>query len=193
VTDRVRRAHEQVFHLVKQPRYYSAVDEIREPYSENKPWGTSARAGLKAGNGTALVRGTLSSQQQTGLQTVAENPLGKLPGSVWPIPSAPWAVPPGLDVDHFAAFPPALVRPLVLGWSPPGVCTACAEGRRPVVQASRTIDGEPVAGLGAWKRGRGETAGIGNYRFGTDRQLTGYACACTPFELVHDNPPAAPR
>src|SRR5262249_50706732 len=32
VQDRVRRAHEQVFHLVKQPRYYSAVDEIREPH-----------------------------------------------------------------------------------------------------------------------------------------------------------------
>src|SRR5205823_13758824 len=34
VTDRVRRAHEQVFHLVRQPRYYSAVDEIREPHAQ---------------------------------------------------------------------------------------------------------------------------------------------------------------
>src|SRR4051794_29747660 len=32
VTDRVRRSHEQVFHFVKKPRYYSAVDEIREPH-----------------------------------------------------------------------------------------------------------------------------------------------------------------
>src|SRR5215469_16125318 len=31
VQDRVRRVHEQVFHFTLQPRYYSAVDEIREP------------------------------------------------------------------------------------------------------------------------------------------------------------------
>jgi hypothetical protein len=27
------------------------------------------------------------------------------------------------------------VRPVVLGWSPPGICTACGEGRRPVPAA----------------------------------------------------------
>ncbi|HEX7992439.1 MAG TPA: DNA methyltransferase, partial [Streptosporangiaceae bacterium] len=31
VTDRVRRSHEDWVHLVKQPRYFAAVDEIREP------------------------------------------------------------------------------------------------------------------------------------------------------------------
>jgi hypothetical protein len=30
VTDRVRRSHETWFHLVKSPRYFSAVDTIRE-------------------------------------------------------------------------------------------------------------------------------------------------------------------
>jgi hypothetical protein len=30
VTDRVRRSHEQWFHFTLQPRYFSAVDEIRE-------------------------------------------------------------------------------------------------------------------------------------------------------------------
>jgi DNA modification methylase len=39
VTDRVRRSHEQVFHFVKQPRYYSAVDEVREAYSDVLPDG----------------------------------------------------------------------------------------------------------------------------------------------------------
>lgn len=33
VTDRVRRSHEDWVHLVKQPRYFSAVDEIREPHA----------------------------------------------------------------------------------------------------------------------------------------------------------------
>ena len=31
VTDRVRRSHEQWFHFTKEPRYFSAVDEVREP------------------------------------------------------------------------------------------------------------------------------------------------------------------
>src|SRR6266498_82492 len=41
VTDRVRRSHEQWFHLVKSPRYYAAVDELREPHSP----ASQARAG----------------------------------------------------------------------------------------------------------------------------------------------------
>ncbi len=33
VTDRVRRSHEQWFHFTKEPRYFSAVDEVREEYA----------------------------------------------------------------------------------------------------------------------------------------------------------------
>ena len=33
VRDRVRRSHEQVFHFTRLPRYFSAVDEIREPHA----------------------------------------------------------------------------------------------------------------------------------------------------------------
>ena len=39
VTDRVRRSHEDWVHLTKQPRYYSAVDEIREEHVEHSPAG----------------------------------------------------------------------------------------------------------------------------------------------------------
>jgi SAM-dependent methyltransferase len=35
VTDRVRRSHEQWFHFTLEPRYFSAVDEIREAHSDN--------------------------------------------------------------------------------------------------------------------------------------------------------------
>ena len=41
VTDRVRRSHEQWFHFTLEPRYYSAVDEIREPHAPQ----SLARAG----------------------------------------------------------------------------------------------------------------------------------------------------
>jgi DNA modification methylase len=167
VTDRVRRSHEQVFHLVKQPRYYSAVDEVRTEHV------ASWAPGRNGGKARASLGGTM-----TGLADSAPNPLGALPGSVWTIATAPLTVPEHLGVDHFAAFPPELVKRIVAGWSPRQVCTACGEGRRPVAEAQRTIDGRP-AELGAWTRGGiQQAAGIGNWRFGTDRRVTGYACGC---------------
>ena len=59
-------------------------------------------------------------------RTPACNPLGKLPGCVWEIPSQPLTVPAHLGVDHFAAFPMELPRRVILGWSPPGMCTGAA-------------------------------------------------------------------
>ena len=44
VTDRCRRSHEQVFHFTRQPRYYAAVDEIREPQHAARPWTAIADA-----------------------------------------------------------------------------------------------------------------------------------------------------
>jgi DNA modification methylase len=168
VGDRVRRAHEQVFHFTKQPRYYTAIDEIREPYSDKTvrtyptPYGAP---------------GTSRHGKDSGSLRLADNPLGKLPGSVWEIPSAPLTVPPHLGVDHFAAFPPALVRPIILGWSPPAVCTACGQGRRPVVSRQ---DERPANG---WPPGYGKSTRLISGPPGLSRpsfagSITGYACAC---------------
>lgn len=118
VTDRVRRSHEQWFHLTKQGRYFAAVDEVREPYNPN-----AHDPGEKAwGNATYATWGTAGSQSltyQPGTRT-PPNPLGKLPGSVWTIPSEPLKVPDHLGVDHFAAYPQEWPRRIILGWSPPG-------------------------------------------------------------------------
>src|SRR5262249_41003469 len=93
VTDRVRRAHEQVFHLVRQPRYYSAVDEIREPHNDrNRPDGWHGRDGVSRNPGSTSSSDGLRHRELR--YPVREyNPLGKLPGSVWSIPSAPLVVP----------------------------------------------------------------------------------------------------
>jgi len=128
VTDRVRRSHEQVFHFVKQPRYFSAVDEIREPH-------TYAANGATFGGKKAPAAGVLvgSGERTYGHNTYdALNPLGKLPGSVWEYVSAPFQAPAHIGVEHFAAFAPALPKRIISGWSPSGICTACGEGRRPV-------------------------------------------------------------
>lgn len=113
VTDRVRRSHEQWFHFTVQPRYYSAVDEIREPHkSEPGREGKGALGGQK-------------SLRPVGPNSGNYNTLGALPGSVWTIPTEPLRVPDHLGIDHFAAFPTEFPRRIIQGWSPRGVCSAC--------------------------------------------------------------------
>lgn len=182
VTDRVRRSHEQVFHLVKQPRYFAAVDEIRQPHTSGAHG--AARAARSDKRADAADRWS-SRHAQTDYREErnhsALNPLGALPGSVWEIASQPLMVPAHLGVDHFAAFPMELPRRIILGWSPSGVCTACGEGRRPVVSSVRMLDGEARNDLPAWadpSAPRRAPAGVGHGRFKTDRQHLGYACAC---------------
>ena len=164
VTDRVRRSHETWFHLTRMPRYYSAVDEIREQHQTS--YATQSWAERRA-NGAPVRYG-----EQSIPVPVGHNPLGKLPGSVWTIPSQPLTVPPALGVDHFAAFPMELPRRIIQGWSPPGICTVCGEGRRPVGVSAITAD----------RGGRQFNPASGNVGvLGKERvyRLTGYACACT--------------
>lgn len=171
VTDRCRSSHEYLFHFTVQPRYYAAVDEIREPSA------TAAHHAKYAGRYEGGWDQTRTGGPWSGHASL--NPLGKLPGSVWNIPSQPLTVPAWLGVDHFAAFPMELPRRCVLGWSPPGVCTACGEGRRPVTQ----VDLEHVndSRMTEAKQLDGQARAMTNVR-SVARQMatiTGYACACT--------------
>jgi DNA modification methylase len=172
VTDRVRRSHETWFHFTREPRYFSAVDEVREAHSDTPSarsmanWTASLAADTQgvAGHGKHMPRGSQG-----------QNPLGKLPGSVWQIATQPLQVPAYLGVDHFAAFPMEWPRRIIRGWSPSGICTACGDGRRPVVDKVTTgkdnsYDGRnrSTVDVKAWKAMKAEHP---------DR-ITGYACAC---------------
>ena len=173
VTDRVRRAHEQVFHFVQRPRYYSAVDEIREPqaFPDHGQIGKDPR-------GAKLIGMPDGHHDRPSVRAL--HPLGKLPGSVWNIPSQPLTVPPALGTDHFAAFPMELPRRIIAGWSPPGVCTACGEGRRPVRDSVKitsrpgyNVRDQRMPGRHA-SGNQGREGRAGDY----DIRITGYACAC---------------
>jgi DNA modification methylase len=91
--DRVRRSHEVIWHFVKQPRYFTAVDEIREPHAD------------------VLVR------RYSDWGVLADDGDG---GPVWRIASQPLTVPKELGAGHSAAFPMELPRRCILCWSPPG-------------------------------------------------------------------------
>lgn len=187
VTDRVRRSHEQWFHFTKSPRYFAAVDEVREPYDvpNHNAIGTRSRSARRIGAVETLgddrdaTRGGYD-----GIRT--ENPLGKLPGSVWTIPSEPLIIPDPVKQarnlpDHFAAFPQEWPRRLILGWSPSGICTACGEGRRPVVEnrgtASRNDDASSW-NVGAAHHRTGHREFDRVREIGIEATITGYACAC---------------
>lgn len=96
VTDRVRRSHEQWFHLVTQGTYYSAIDEIREEATyagpngaQHSPYGqgfTRRSSKQPAENGGRLM------PPQPG-EPGAFNPLGKLPGSVRTVNTEPLRIP----------------------------------------------------------------------------------------------------
>jgi DNA methylase len=138
--DRTRDSHEDWVQIVKRRNYYAALDTLREPtegrdgqmtWEQRKARGDAMRQGEQ--------RGTFGHAGMT------ENPLGKLPGSVWRIPSDPLSLPSWLGVDHYAAFSPEWPRRLVLAFSPPGICVECGEGRRPVVDKGRLNSDRPQA------------------------------------------------
>jgi DNA modification methylase len=191
VTDRVRRSHENWFHFTRQPRYFAAVDEIREPHTGGAHRGRSDGGPPPGGkldraiaNGDPPPGGKLDRAIANGdrggnfgaTNPAMFNPLGKLPGSVWEIPSEPLTVPDHLGVDHFAAFPTEWPRRIIQGWSPSGICTACGEGRRPVVDATFDKQGRTTNGPQSLAR-RHESPGR-EVRALRQTTVTGYACAC---------------
>jgi DNA modification methylase len=143
VTDRVRRSHETWFHFTLNPRYYSAVDEIREEHAEAERNGRLTWEQRRAREDHAARYSDQNGHGGTAGMT--QSPLGKLPGSVWTIPTQPLTVPPELGVDHFAAFPMEWPRRIVTGWSPREVCTVCGQGRRPVKTDTGQLYGQQYA------------------------------------------------
>lgn len=191
VTDRVRRSHEQWFHFTLEPRYFSAVDEIREQYAPE----TTARYayGFKPASAVAAGQSVNGPTRADGGGPSSTNPLGKLPGSVWTVPTEPLRVPDHLGVDHFAAFPTEWPKRIIAGWSPAGVCVECGEGRRPVgetvLDESRTPARRNTYVPEVTAQGNGNN-GSGSPLWGqwTKRLITGYACACP--EPTADTTPA---
>jgi len=179
VTDRVRRSHEDWVHLTKLPRYFAAVDEIREPTNIGARPVQSWAERKAAGNITHAP----DNGHSTGVG-MAPNPLGKLPGSVWEVASQPLTVPKELGIDHFAAFPTEWPRRIILGWSPSGICVECGEGRRPRLDVDREHVDYSLAERRATERVDATqgaiTGGTKRSTLGhqTTRTITGYACKC---------------
>lgn len=106
VTDRVRRSHEQWFHLTKNGTYWADVDPLRDASADQSWVGRTAQERVN------------SDRNDGGKVCTSANPLGALPRSVWTVATQPLVVPADLG-DHFAAFPTEWPRRLITGWCPP--------------------------------------------------------------------------
>ena len=111
VKDRCRQSHEYWFHFTKRGRYFADMDVIREPHIHAA--NGSVFGGKKAIGADAGLSNTYGNNTYDNL-----NPLGKLPDSVWRIPTQPLIVPDELGVDHFAAFPTEWPRRLIAAFCP---------------------------------------------------------------------------
>jgi hypothetical protein len=129
-----------------------------------------------ARNGPAVVNGGRNAYHG------AMHPLGRMPGSVWRLPTERLPRTGHLAAEHDAAFGPEWPRQLILGWSPPRICKACGQGHFPVTDPEfmlladaspeRSHDHDlldPSNGWGSSPSGS------------TSARIVGYACGCTPF------------
>jgi len=113
VTDRCTKAHEYLFLMTKQPRYYYDNAAIKEPVSEvslkraEYGW-DSDRPSTK----NASMGGTGIHVEKMGTRFV--NPEGRNKRSVWTVTTKPF------KGAHFAVMPEALVEPCVLAGSAEG-------------------------------------------------------------------------
>ena len=121
VTDRPTKAHEYLFLLTKQPRYYYDQEAIREPATVgNHPRTIFDNGPKETPPGTG---------PHNGLRYAAGAETGRNKRTVWEIATQPYSE------AHFATFPEKLVEPCILaGTSERGVCPECGAPWERVVE-----------------------------------------------------------
>jgi len=135
VTDRPTKAHEYLFLLSKNKKYFYDADAVRESQSEGtfKRFGGNnapRKPGVKQGGS---ARKTRQFDEST---PVAILPSGRNRRTVWNIATAPYSG------AHFATFPPKLVEPCIkAGTSEHGCCPECGKQWVRVVESKITAGG----------------------------------------------------
>ena len=172
VGDRPTSAHEHVFLLAKQPRYFYDADAVREEAEYGRREWSNVEGNLRraGGNPGAMPSATVS----------GANPAsGRNLRNVWMIATAPYS-----DA-HFATFPPELAeRCIKAGTSERGVCQACgAPWVRQVERSVAFTSGSGRAGnvpVGKYNGTEQATSGAYDIRMGPSvtAQTTGWSSSC---------------
>jgi DNA modification methylase len=117
ITDRPTKAHEYVFMLTKEPRYFFDQEAVREPHSPDGRKKTVHDHGVA--NSHENHAGIVGSERWPG--------TGRNVRSVWEVATASYSE------AHFATFPEELVRRCLLAGCPEQVCDTCGKPRERVI------------------------------------------------------------
>jgi DNA modification methylase len=148
--DRLKNTHEVVFHFVRQQRYFYDLDAIREPLlhpeaadgtrlfggkNKHQGYGTRTHSGKPYGRRAGTVPLGLEDDPTKGQPSgvAGSSPLGRNPGDVWAIPTAPF------PLAHFATFPPALVHRPVKATCPVAICIKCGVPRTMIYESTGVV------------------------------------------------------
>jgi DNA modification methylase len=117
VTDRPTKAHEYVFLLAKNERYYYDAEAIREENQGAMPWGGTSKTDLKIADESARGKHGATScmaRPMTHEEKLVYSMNGRNKRSVWTVPTSPF------PAAHFATFPPKLIEPCIKAGCPVG-------------------------------------------------------------------------
>jgi site-specific DNA-methyltransferase (cytosine-N4-specific) len=151
VTDRPTKAHEYVFLLSKQLRYFFDAEAVRE-----KDGGATATPYRKHADEKARS-GAMRDDYQAGLRNGFYPGSGRNIRSVWEIATQPY------PEAHFATFPEELARRCIAAGCPEQVCRVCGKARARVVERKpgQSFDTPKTAAAADARGGRGATATVG--------------------------------
>lgn len=124
VTDRPTKAHEQVFLLSKNARYFYDADAVREEHAHPEVTHTSERK-------TDAQEVAFLGNAPTNLGRAGNHEAGRNKRTVWTIATQPF------KGAHFATFSPKLIEPMILAGSPPKCCGVCAAPWQRVTETKR--------------------------------------------------------
>lgn len=116
--------------------------------------------------------------------------LSRVPGSVWTVGFEPLRVPEELNTQHFAAFPSEFPRRIILGWSPPGICSMCSQPLTPRVR-SETVTSGGISTNHADERNTSATSIMRTGRY-AQKSLVGWSCGCSTGDAVASGASAVP-
>ena len=134
--DRCTNAHEFVLMLTKQPRYEYDQEAIKEPSVDDESINGRRPRKSRKDHETKFAPTESFSGDRSGFLKGKANDAGRtyptrIKRSVWTIASESY------KGAHFATFPQALVRPMILAGSPDQVCSECGKGYKRIVESER--------------------------------------------------------
>lgn len=193
VTDRPTKAHEYIFLLSKNQKYFYDAEAIKEESTGQN----GSAANFKRDSKDHIIPG--QSKKQHRLDRTNTKDSGKRnKRSVWTIPTHP------MPDAHFATFPPKLVEPCVLAGSPVVCCPDCGTGWERIVEKDRppesvyTKTNRPLDGLvAAGTRRNGVVRGSGqaytNWKNGHPDKTTGFRPTCSCYDELYQSPTEFPE